>query len=91
MSAGKFLQLISLIANSNILAPYWFVQFSYFSGAGVMAAYSTKTVVVELLSTLSASADVLAMAKLEVDLRAIPEGRSVVVKWRGKPVFIRHR
>lgn len=40
---------------------------------------------------MSASADVLAMAKVEVDLSAIPEGRNVIIKWRGKPVFIRHR
>jgi len=40
---------------------------------------------------MSASADVLAMAKVEVDLHAIPEGKNVIIKWRGKPVFIRHR
>jgi len=50
----------------------------------------------ELLSTdflvnMSASADVLAMAKVEVDLGDIPEGKNVLIKWRGKPVFIRHR
>ena len=39
---------------------------------------------------MSASADVLAMAKVEVDLNAIPEGKNVIIKWRGKPVFIRH-
>jgi len=31
------------------------------------------------------------MAKVEVDLAAVPEGKNVVIKWRGKPVFIRHR
>ena len=31
------------------------------------------------------------MAKVEVDLTAIPEGKNVIIKWRGKPVFIRHR
>ena len=40
---------------------------------------------------MSASADVLAMAKVEVDLASIPEGKNVIIKWRGKPVFIRHR
>lgn len=40
---------------------------------------------------MSASADVLAMAKIEVDLSQIPEGKNVIIKWRGKPVFIRHR
>jgi ubiquinol-cytochrome c reductase iron-sulfur subunit len=45
----------------------------------------------EFLKNMSASADVLAMAKVEVDLSAIPEGKNVIIKWRGKPVFIRHR
>ena len=40
---------------------------------------------------MSASADVLAQAKVEVDLATIPEGKNVIIKWRGKPVFIRHR
>jgi ubiquinol-cytochrome c reductase iron-sulfur subunit len=40
---------------------------------------------------MSASADVLAQAKVEIDLSAIPEGKNVIIKWRGKPVFIRHR
>ncbi|KAI4138579.1 MAG: hypothetical protein L6R39_006717 [Caloplaca ligustica] len=40
---------------------------------------------------MSASADVLAQAKVEIDLKAIPEGKNVIIKWRGKPVFIRHR
>lgn len=31
------------------------------------------------------------MASLEVDLSGIEEGQTVTVKWRGKPVFIRHR
>ncbi|ODM21308.1 hypothetical protein SI65_02151 [Aspergillus cristatus] len=42
---------------------------------------------------MSASADVMAQAKVEIGLAAIPEGKnaSVIIKWRGKPVFIRHR
>lgn len=40
---------------------------------------------------MSASADVLAQAKVEIDLSQIPEGKNVIIKWRGKPVFIRHR
>lgn len=40
---------------------------------------------------MSASADVLALAKIEIKLSDIPEGKSVTFKWRGKPLFIRHR
>lgn len=31
------------------------------------------------------------MAALEVDLGTIKEGNTVTVKWRGKPVFVKHR
>lgn len=67
--------------------------FSYVfsAGTGVAAAYGAKTLVTELVSTMSASADVLALAKIEVKLSSIPEGKSAVFKWRGKPLFIRHR
>ena len=40
---------------------------------------------------MSASADVLALASAEFDVGAVPEGTTLTVKWRGKPVFIRHR
>jgi len=58
---------------------------------GVLSAISAKSTVMNFLTSLSASGDVMAMAKVEVDLSVIPEGKSVVIKWRGKPVFIRHR
>ena len=45
----------------------------------------------DFLVNMSASADVLAQAKVEIDLSSIPEGKNVIIKWRGKPVFIRHR
>lgn len=40
---------------------------------------------------MSASADVLALASAEFDVGGIAEGTTLTVKWRGKPVFIRHR
>lgn len=67
--------------------------FSYLivgSGA-VGGAYAAKSVVSEFVSSMSASADVLALAKIEVKLSDIPEGKNVTFKWRGKPLFIRHR
>ncbi|KZC09264.1 Cytochrome b-c1 complex subunit Rieske, mitochondrial [Dufourea novaeangliae] len=59
--------------------------------AGVYGTYGAKSLVQFFVGTLSASADVLALAKIEVNLSSIPEGKSVVFKWRGKPLFIRHR
>lgn len=58
---------------------------------GVLSASVAKSSVTEFLGTMTASADVLAMAKVEVDLSSIPEGKNMIIKWRGKPVFIRHR
>ncbi|CAG8492121.1 482_t:CDS:2 [Acaulospora colombiana] len=58
---------------------------------GVVTASGTKALVTDFLANLSASADVLALAKVEIDLAKIPEGKNVTIKWRGKPVFIRHR
>lgn len=68
-------------------------DFTYFmvGSYGVLGAAAAKSTVEAFLSTMSASADVLAMAKVEVKLNAIPLGKNVVVKWQGKPVFIRHR
>lgn len=33
----------------------------------------------------------MALSSLEVDLSGVEEGQTMTVKWRGKPVFIRHR
>ena len=58
---------------------------------GLASAAGAQATVSDFLANMSASADVLAMAKAEVDLATIPEGKNVTIKWRGKPVFIRHR
>ena len=58
---------------------------------GVATIHAGKNVVVDFLSTMGASADVLALAKIEVDLTAIPEGKNAIFKWQGKPLFVRHR
>ncbi|KAH7411060.1 putative cytochrome b-c1 complex subunit Rieske, mitochondrial [Cadophora sp. MPI-SDFR-AT-0126] len=72
--------------NTNLLFQYFMV-----GTMGALTAAGAKATVQDFLVNMSASADVLAMAKVEVDLSAIPEGKNVIVKWRGKPVFIRHR
>ncbi|KAF2249305.1 ubiquinol-cytochrome c r [Trematosphaeria pertusa] len=68
-------------------------MFQYFmvGTMGALASLGAKATVQDFLVNMSASADVLAQAKVEVDLAAIPEGKNVIIKWRGKPVFIRHR
>lgn len=56
-----------------------------------IAASAVRILILKLIYTMSASADVLAKGSVEVDLSAIPLGESATIKWRGKPVFIRHR
>lgn len=58
---------------------------------GLLAATAAKSTVSSFLASMSASADVLALAKVEVEMASIPEGKNAIIKWRGKPVFIRHR
>lgn len=67
--------------------------FTYLLLSGVRFAYAStaRVLVVKFVSSMSASADVLAMASAEFDLSEIALGKTITVKWRGKPVFIRHR
>jgi ubiquinol-cytochrome c reductase iron-sulfur subunit len=60
---------------------------------GARLAYATagRLAVIKFVGSMSASADVLALATAEFDLSAIDEGSTVTVKWRGKPIFIKHR
>ena len=44
-----------------------------------------------LIDQMNPAADTLALASIEVDVSKIEEGQSITLKWRGKPVFIRHR
>ncbi len=67
--------------------------YSYFviGSLGLVSAAGAKATVSDFLASMSASADVLALAKVEVDMNSIPEGKNAIIKWRGKPVFVRHR
>ncbi len=60
-------------------------------GGGVTTAYGTKSLVTQFVATMAPSADVLALAQIEVDLTSIPEGKNAIFKWQGKPLFVRHR
>uniref|UniRef100_A0A8C2RXY6 Cytochrome b-c1 complex subunit Rieske, mitochondrial n=2 Tax=Bovidae TaxID=9895 RepID=A0A8C2RXY6_CAPHI len=42
-------------------------------------------------SYLITATNVLAMSKIEIKLSDIPEGKNMAFKWRGKPLFVRHR
>ncbi|XP_002969387.2 cytochrome b-c1 complex subunit Rieske-4, mitochondrial [Selaginella moellendorffii] len=65
----------------------------YFVATGTRFVYAAaiRVFILRLIMTMSASADVMALSSLEVDLSNIIEGSTITVKWRGKPVFIRRR
>lgn len=53
------------------------------AGFGAGLAIASKSVVQTCVLSLAATKDVLALAKIEVKLNEIPEGKNVVFKWRG--------
>lgn len=56
-----------------------------------MYASAVRLALMKVVGSMSASSDVLALANLEVELDSISKGDTITVKWRGKPVFIKHR
>ena len=64
-----------------------FLQIVGWTGFGLGAA----AVAWPLIHQMNPSADVLALATIDVDISTIEEGMAVTVQWQGKPVFIRNR
>lgn len=58
---------------------------------GAVAAVGVAAAVWPLINQMNPDASVLALASIEFDLSSIAEGESVTIKWRGLPVFVRHR
>ena len=56
-----------------------------------MVAVGSAFAVWPFIDSMNPSADVLALGVKEFDLSNIEEGSSKTVKWRGKPIFIKHR
>lgn len=59
------------------------VQFVYASAA--------RLLVVKLVASMAPSAEVLALAFGEFDLSSLEVGKTILVDWRGKPIYIRRR
>lgn len=55
-----------------------------FAGAGAVAT------VFPLVNQMNPSADVLALASVEVDISAIERGQAIKTSWRKQPIFIRN-
>ena len=63
-----------------------FINVAAVSFAGVGAAAA----IIPLVNQMNPSADVLALASIEVDLAAIAPGQAIKTSWRKQPVFIRN-
>lgn len=63
-----------------------FINIAAVSFAGVGAGVT----VLPLVSQMSPSADVLALASIEVDVSSIEVGQAIKTSWRKQPIFIRN-
>lgn len=53
--------------------------------------YLGKNAVQTVVGAFSATKGEMALSKVEIKLSDIPEGKSMLFKWRGKPLYVRHR
>lgn len=65
-------------------------DFLYYATAGA-GVVTVGAGVWPLINQMNPSADVKALASIEVDVSKVAEGTQLTVLWRGKPVFVRHR
>jgi ubiquinol-cytochrome c reductase iron-sulfur subunit len=64
-----------------------FIHIAALTGAGGAAAAFAWP----LVDQMNPAGDTLALASIEYDVSKVAVGQEVTIKWRGKPVFIRHR
>ena len=77
--------------NADSAASRQAFSYMYTAGLGVGGFYTGTSLVNAFVSTLAPDAATAYMAKTEIKLADIPEGKSMSFKWRGKPLFVRHR
>jgi ubiquinol-cytochrome c reductase iron-sulfur subunit len=58
---------------------------------GALGAVGVAATAWPFINNLNPAADTLALSSIEVNVQPIQVGQAITVKWRGKPVFIRHR
>ena len=59
--------------------------------AAAAAVGGVAAVAWPLIDQMNPAGDTLALASIEFDLTKVVLGQQVIVKWRSKPVFVRHR
>ena len=62
-----------------------------FLATGAVGTVAIASLAWPFIAQMNPDSATLAMSSIEVDIGQIPEGQIVTVKWRGGPVFIRHR
>ncbi|MCF6343527.1 MAG: ubiquinol-cytochrome c reductase iron-sulfur subunit [Devosiaceae bacterium] len=65
-------------------------DFLYVTTAAV-GAVGAAAAVWPLIDQMNPDATVKALASIEADISSIEVGQSVTFKWRGQPIFVRHR
>jgi len=73
-------------ATSNKLASYGALM-----AASATGGLGIKSGVVDLLGLLNQNAVAVAASTMDFDTASVPEGTTITIKWKGKPVFVRHR
>jgi ubiquinol-cytochrome c reductase iron-sulfur subunit len=58
---------------------------------GAVAAVGAAALVWPFVDQMNPDASALALGTIDVDVGPIAAGQGITVKWRGKPVFVRHR
>ncbi len=59
--------------------------------SGAVGAVGAAAALWPFIDQMNPSAAALALASIEADIAAIQPGQQVVFKWRGHPLFVRHR
>ena len=59
--------------------------------AGVAAVGAVGALAWPFIDQMNPAGDTLALSSIEFDLSKVVQGQQVVVKWRGKPLFVRYR
>ncbi len=62
-----------------------------FITTGAVAAVGVAGAIWPFIDQMNPDASTLALSSIDVDLSQVAEGQILTVKWRGGPVFVRHR
>jgi ubiquinol-cytochrome c reductase iron-sulfur subunit len=62
-----------------------------FVATGALGGVGAALTAWPFINNLNPAADTLALSTVEVNVAPVQVGQAITVKWRGKPLFIRHR